>query len=216
MNQATQRSRIGRLAVGGVAAVILAMAFAACGSSAPASPSPSQAASTTPASAPPVSTAPSVAPPASVAPSTAASVAPATDPTIGLKIDAPYTLTALPAALQTTLETQMASGLGAFGGSISFGFRQVGGGAGPSILMVIGFPTGSLNATAYQAALAGMGSSMGTTFATTTVDGVDVANGTSATGGVAVFHIGDHMLVVISPTASESLPISTALIKANQ
>ena len=49
-----------------------------------------------------------------------------------------------------------------------------------------------------------------------TVDGVDVSTGTQASGGVAVFHIGDHMLVVISPTPAETLPISTALIKANK
>jgi hypothetical protein len=60
-----------------------------------------------------------------------------------------------------------------------------------------------------------MGSSMGATLTTSTVEGVDVASGTASTGGVGVFHIGDHMLVVISPTASESLPIATALIKAN-
>jgi len=91
-----------------------------------------------------------------------------------------------------------------------------GGNATGSILMVIAFPTGSLSATAYQAALAGMGSSMGATFDTSTVSGVDVANGKASTGGVAVFHIGDHMLVVISPAAAESLPIATALITANQ
>jgi len=57
---------------------------------------------------------------------------------------------------------------------------------------------------------------MGATFSTSTVDGVDVANGKAQTGGVAVFHIADHMLVVIAQTASDSLPIATALIKANQ
>jgi hypothetical protein len=111
----------------------------------------------------------------------------------------------------------MAAGLGAFGDTVKVGFRQVGGGnAAGSILMVISFPSGSLSAPAYQAALAGMGSSMGATFTTSTVDGVDVSTGTASTGGVAVFHIADHMLVVISTSAAESLPIATALIGANQ
>jgi hypothetical protein len=56
---------------------------------------------------------------------------------------------------------------------------------------------------------------MGAAFTTSTVEGVDVASGTASTGGVGVFHIGDHMLVVISPSAAEALPIATALIKAN-
>ena len=111
----------------------------------------------------------------------------------------------------------MATSLGAFGDAIKVGFRQIGGGnATGTILMVIAFPSGSLNAAAYQGALGGMAASMGATFTTSTVEGVDVANGRSSTGGVAVFHIGDRMLVVISPAAAESLPIATALIKANQ
>ena len=114
-----------------------------------------------------------------------------------------------------TLETQMASGLGTLGGSVQVGFRQVGGSSG-SILMVIAFPAGSLSAAAYQAAVAVMGSNLGATFSTSTVDGVDVANGKAKTGGVAMFHIADHLLVVISPLDSESLPIATAIIHANQ
>ena len=139
----------------------------------------------------------------------------AADPAAGLKIDAPYTLTTLPGGLQQTLETQMASGLGTLGGSVQVGFRQVGGSSG-SILMVIAFPAGSLSAAAYQAAVAVMGSNLGATFSTSTVDGVDVANGKAKTGGVAMFHIADHLLVVISPLDSESLPIATAIIHANQ
>jgi predicted small lipoprotein YifL len=202
-----------RLVALGATALVLAASMTGCGSSAPASAPP--AASIAAATPSPAASAPAASAPAA---STAPASAPATgaDPAAGLTIDSPYTLTALPAALQQTLETQFASGVGAFGDAVKVGFRQIGGGnATGSILMVIAFPSGSLNATAYQAALAGMGSSMGAAFTTSTVEGVDVASGTASTGGVGVFHIGDHMLVVISPTASESLPIATALIKAN-
>ena len=205
-----------RLVALGATALVLAASLTGCGSSAPASAppaasiaaaTPSPAASTPAASAPAESTAPVT---GSSGPATGA------DPAAGLTIDSPYTLTALPGPLQQTLETQFASGVGAFGDSVKVGFRQIGGGnATGSILMVIAFPSGSLNATAYQAALAGMGSSMGAAFTTSTVEGVDVASGTASTGGVGVFHIGDHMLVVISPSAAEALPIATALIKAN-
>ena len=207
-----------RFVVLGAITVVMAASLIGCGSSAPASDAPAAsiaAATPTPA---PSTAAEASAPAATPAPTTAASgPATGTDPAANLTIDSPYSLTALPPALQQTLQSQMAAGLGAFGDTVKVGFRQVGGGnATGSILMVIAFPSGSLSASAYQAALAGMGSSMGATFETSTVEGVDVANGKASTGGVAVFHIGDHMLVVISPAAAESLPIATALIKANQ
>jgi len=200
-------------------ALVAAIAFAGCGSAAPASnPAPPPPAITTP-----PSVAPSVAP--SIAPSVAPSAAPAStaptgapptgDPAAGLTIDAPYTLTAVPSVLQTTLEQQMSASLGAFGEAIKVGFRQVNGGSGVSILMVIAFPPGSLSAAAYQAALAGMAPSMGATFTTTTIDGVVVSKGDMQTGGVAVFHVDDHMLMVIGQTATDALPVATALIKAN-
>jgi hypothetical protein len=219
MIHATPMPSLRRFLALGATTAVLAASLVACGSSAPAT---APAASTVPVTpSPAASTAaasvPTATPAATPAPTTAASGPTAADAAAGLKIDSPYTLTALPGALQQTLESQMAAGLGAFGSSVNVGFRQIdGGNAAGSILMVIAFPSGSLSATAYQAALAGMGSSMGATFETSTVDGVDVANGKAATGGLAVFHIGDHMLVVISPAAAESLPIATALIKANQ
>lgn len=194
-------------------AIVLATVIAACGSSAPAS------------GALPSVAVPSVALPSIVLPSIALpSVNPgasggttAVDPAADLKIDAPYSLVALPPSLQQTLETSMATSLGAFGQAIKVGFRQVSGGAGMiSILMAISFPAGTLNASAYQAALTGMGGSMGATFTTTTVDGVDVSSGTMTTGGVAIFHHGDRMVMVIAPTPSDALPIATALVKANK
>ena len=191
---------------------------AACGSSAPSTPTPS----TAPSVAAP-SVAPSVAAP-SAAPSTPAASAPAAsggtaagDPATGLTIAAPYALTALPTALQQTMETQMAGTLNAFGGSIKVGFRQVSGGTGFTMLMVMAFPSGSLNDAAYAGALGGMGASMGgAAFTKSTVGGVEVSSSKVSTGGISVFHIGDHMLMVISDSQATTLPVATALINANQ
>jgi hypothetical protein len=214
MTRTTSLPTLGRLARFGTMAVVVSASLIGCGSSAPATTVP--VASTAAATASPVASTPAASAPAASTGSGAPASAPAAaDPAAGLKIGAPSTLTTLPGGLQQTLESQMAGGLGAFGGAVQVGFRQVGGSSG-SILMVIAFPAGSLSAAAYQAAVAVMASNLGATFSTSTVDGVDVANGKAKTGGVAMFHIADHLLVVISPLETESLPIATALITANQ
>jgi len=192
-------------------ALLLGATIAACGSSAPASnPLPSIA---VPSISLPSITLPSI-PVASVGPG--ASVGTGVDAAAGLTIDAPYSLNPMPPALEQVIETQMASSLGAAGSTVSFGFRQVGGGTGTPILMVMGFPSGSLSASAYQAALGGITANTAATFKTTTVDGVEVSTGTAATGGIAVFHIGDHLLAILGTTETEGLAIATALIGANQ
>ncbi|MEO5940264.1 MAG: hypothetical protein ABIZ72_04890 [Candidatus Limnocylindrales bacterium] len=198
----------------------LALIVAACGSSGPASTAPSVAPSVA-ASAPAAPAASAAAASAPAAPSAAATTATGSgavgaDAAAGLTIDAPYALTALPAALQQVMQTQLASGLGASGGLISIGFRQIDGGTGSSILMVMGFPSGTLNAAAYAAALGGMSGSLGATFTTSTVDGIDVSSGKAATGGMAIFQVEDHMLVVISPSDADALPIAKALISSNK
>lgn len=81
--------------------------------------------------------------------------------------------------------------------------------------MVIGFPAGSLNEAAYAGALAGMASSMGTTFTSTTVEGVAVSTGSAGSGSVAVFPAGDRLILVVAEKEADTLPIATALIKAN-
>jgi hypothetical protein len=201
-------SPIQRRALIAVAAVALAITLAGCSNSASptASASPIQAATATPS--------PATSPSLAAAASAAASKGP--DAAAGLKIDAPYTFVDLPPAMQQAFEAQMASSLGAFGGIISFGFRQVDGGTGQDYLMVLAFPSGMMNASAFQQMVGGLSGSMGATLQTTTVDGVDVASGPSSTGGVAFFHIGDHVLVVISQQPADSLPIAKALISANQ
>ena len=118
--------------------------------------------------------------------------------------------------MQQAFEAQMASSLGAFGNSITFGFRQVEGGTGQAFLMVLAFPTGTVTASTFQAMVTGISGSMGATLQTTTVDGVDVASGPATSGGIGIFHIGDHILIVIAEKPADSLPISKALISANQ
>lgn len=203
-----------RVAVIAVTTLVAALTLAGCGSTAPASnPAPSTPAVTAPPSVAPTLV-PTVVP--SVAPSVAVTGAPPTgDPAAGLKIEAPYGMIALPSSLQTTFEQQMATGLGALGSSIKVGFRQVTGGTGSSILMVIAFPTGSLTAANYQAALARMAPSMGATFTTTTVGGVEISKGAMSSGAIAIFHVGDHMLMVIGQTEADSVAVATSLINAN-
>jgi hypothetical protein len=214
MNQAPSFPARGRLALRGACAFVLVTTIAACGSAAPAS-----APVTIPSISVPSIALPSIALPSLGLPSTnpGSSGGTAVDAAAGLKIDAPYSLTAVPGALQSALETQMAAGLGAFGDAIKIGFRQIGGStAGSPILMVMAFPSGTLSAAGYAAALGGMKTSMGATFTTSTIDGIEVSTGKAATGGIGVFHIGDHMLVIISPSDTEVVPIATALISANQ
>jgi hypothetical protein len=211
-NMAAFGIRPPRRALMAFASVVIAVALAGCGNSAGTSPSasPSQVAAASASSAPSASVAASSAPSAS----TAASRGP--DPAAGLKIDAPYSFVDLPPAMQQAFETQMASSLGAFGSSITYGFRQVQGGTGLTYLLVLAFPSGTMNASTFQGMVGGLSGSMGATLTTTTVDGVDVASGPSSSGGVAIFHIGDHALIVIAEKPADSLPVAKALISANQ
>ena len=210
-----------RAAFLGAASIALVVVLAACGSSA----SPSTSASTAPSIAPSVaapSVEPSVAPPSaepSVAP---ASVTPsggggtATDPAEGLKIGAPYAIVALPAAAQQVFETQMSTSLGALGSNISFGFRSITGGKGQNILMVLAFPAGTMSASVFTGMVGGMGASMGATLTKTTSGGVDIYAGASSTGGVGIFHVGDHAIIVISEKSDDALQVAEALVAANQ
>ena len=218
MLAANRPPRRARLAHAGLAGLVLVIA-AACGSSAPASIAVSAAPSVAPTAVPSIAL-PSIELPSFVLPSFAlpslptGSAAPGVDAAEGLTIDPPYTLTALPGALQEQMSSQMTASLGGFGDSFKFGFRQVAGGTGASILLVMEFPKGTLG-LGYQAALTGLGSSLGATFKPSTVDGVEVSSGKATTGGVAAFHVDDHLLLVVSQTDTEALAVATALIGAN-
>ena len=73
-----------------------------------------------------------------------------------------------------------------------------------------------LSETAYQAMLTGMQSSMGVTFKTQTISGVDVATGTSATANIGVMQNGDHVILTLTPTEAELPGIAKAIIDANK
>jgi len=210
--------RRGRRALLALATIAVAVALAGCGGTA----SPAANASTAPSQAAPITPAPTASPSPAASPSAAASApasaatSPGPDPAAGLKVDAPYTFVALPPAMQQAFESQMASSLGAFGSSITFGFRQVDGGTGQAFLMVLAFPTGTVSAPTFEGMLGGLSGSMGATLQKTTVDGVEVSSGPSTSGGVGIFHIGDHVLIVIAEKPADALPIAKALISANQ
>jgi hypothetical protein len=118
--------------------------------------------------------------------------------------------------MQQAFETQMSTSLGALGSSITFGFRQVDGGTGQAFLMVLAFPTGTVSAPTFEGMLGGLSGSMGATLQKTTVDGIEVSSGPSTSGGVGIFHIGDHVLIVIAEKPADALPIAKALISANK
>jgi hypothetical protein len=218
----TTSARIGAHRTWPFAALAIATVFAvaACGNASP-STSASQPASAAPSAAAPsvASVAPSV--PASVAPTAPASVQPssgtgsASDPAKDVKIAAPYTIAPLPAALQSVFEQQMQASLGALGNNITFGFRTIAGGAGQNILMVMAFPSGTLSASAFTGMVGGMGASMNANLTKTTTDGVDIFAGASPTGGVAIFHVGDHAIIVISEKSDDALKVAQALVGAN-
>lgn len=212
------------------AALALSLLVAACGNSA--SPTTSASASApvastavAPSAAP--SVAPSVAPSPSVEPSVEPSVAASAsagssavagvDPAVGLTIGAPYQLIDLPSAAKTQIEQQMATGLGAFGNTVKFGFRQVTGGTSiANILMVMAFPQGTLNDAGYAGAIGGMTTAMKAKVTTSMEGGIDVTSGTFQGGTMAAFHDGDHLLFVLSAQAQDALPIAKALIAANK
>jgi hypothetical protein len=197
---------------GASAALIAAVIVAAC--SPAASPSPSPTTAPTPA--------PTVAPTASVPPSPSAAAvaspsAPIKDPTVDLKIAAPYELTALDPATEAAIRGQIAGSLGAFGGIFDIGVRQVtDNGQMVGFVMAMGFPSGVLTEGAYKGALAGLASSLGITFATTDVNGTTLSSASNATAGYAAYQDGDNLMFVISPpTGAKPDAIASALIAAN-
>lgn len=210
-----RRSRL----TGAGAALAIALVATACGSApspAGASSAPSVAAASPSPSVASVAPSPSAPPAASASTAPAGSGSTAVDPAAGITIDAPYSIAALPAAMQTLFEQQMSTSLGAFGNNITFGFRQINGGKGQDFLMVLAFPAGSVTAATFTGMVGGLGGSMGATLTKTTVDGIDVHSGPSSTGGVALFHVGDQVLIVISQDKADPLAIAKALISSNQ
>jgi hypothetical protein len=203
------RARGGRL----LALVFVGLLIAACSPAASGAPSVSEAPAATPTSAPSPSPSPSPASSLSDAPSASA----AADPALGLKIAAPYELVALDPALETSFRQQFAVSAGAFASLIGIGGREVtSSGALAGYVFVIAFPAGVLTDASYQAMLGGIASSSQLTFTTATISGVSFSSGTTATSGLGAFRVGDHVVMVVTPTATTLTPIATALISANK
>ena len=198
----------------GLAVSLLGLALAACSPAASVAPS----ATAVPTAAPTV--APTVAATAAPTPSPSVAVASASaapDPAIGLKIAAPFALTELDPALEAVFRDQFTKGAGAFGSLIGLGGRTITqDGKLVGYVFVIGFPTGMLSDTAYQAMLTGMEPGMGVSFKTEKISGVDVSVGESAAANVAVFQDGDNVVLTLSPTAAELPALAKALIDANK
>jgi len=139
------------------------------------------------------------------------------DPAIGLKIASPYQLTPLDPALEAVFQQQFTQGAGAFSSLVGVGGRTVTkDGKLVGYIFVIGFPAAMLSETAYQAMITGMQSSMGVTFTTQTISGVDVSTGTSATANIGVMQNGDHVILTLTPTSAELPGVAKAIIDANK
>jgi hypothetical protein len=212
----TQAFAIGSRAPRGLAFILLGVLLAACSPGA-ASVAPSATAVTTPEPSVAATAAPTIAATPSASTAAAASASALPDPAIGLKIGTPYKLTALDPALEAVFKEQFTQGAGAFGSLVGVGGRTVTkDNQLVGYVFVIGFPTGMLSQTAYQAMLTGMQSSMGVTFKTQTISGVDVATGTSTTANVGVMQNGDHVVLTLTPTGAELPGIAKAIIDANK
>jgi hypothetical protein len=202
----------GRPARRALALAVLGLVALACSPTASLSPSPSSAPS---AAATPNPT-PAITPVPSATPAASASVAAAADPSIGLKIAAPYELKALDPAVEAVFRQQFMASAGAFGSLIGVGGRNVTENGTPvGFVFVVGFPAGIMNDIAYQSMVSGLESSTGVAFKTTTISGTAVSTGASATGGVGVYKDGDNVVILITPSAANVEAVAKALIAAN-
>jgi hypothetical protein len=194
---------------------LFGVVLAACSPGA-ASVAPSATASPVPVptAAPTVAATPAPTPSPSTA---AASGSAAPDPSVGLKITTPYALTPLDPALEALFKEQFTAGAGTFGSLMGVGGKTVTqDGKLVGYVFVIGFPAGMLSDVAYKAMVEGMQSSMGVTFTTQTISGVDVSIGSSASANMGVLQDGDHVVLVLTPTAAELPKVAKAIVDANK
>ena len=155
---------------------------------------------------------PTPAPTATTAPSASAAV----DPAAGLAIADPYTLQELDAAAAETIQGAMAKGMGAFASVIHVGMREVQkAGTIVGYVMVIQFPTGTLSDTTYNGFLAGIASTGSSTLKVVKVGSTSISTGTMSGLSVGMYRAGDAVMLIMSPTATEVVPIAKALIAAN-
>jgi hypothetical protein len=197
------------------ALLVLVAAFVVSACSPAAAPTPSPTAVPTPTVAPTLTAASSSSVEPSVAPSASTAIK---DPTIDLKIAAPYQLVALDPVAEAALRQQITGSLGAMSGLFDIGVRQVtANGNVQGFVMAMGFPAGILSDTTYKSAVGGLEASLGVTFKTSDVSGVEVSSATNATAGYAAFKDGDNLMLVITPAAGgDPDAIAKALITANK
>jgi hypothetical protein len=195
------------------ALVILVTAFtiSACSST---PPSPSPTAVPTPTAAPTVAPTPSPSTPPSAAPGASVAIK---DPTVDLKIAAPYTLVALDPVAEAAIRQQISGSLGSLGGIFDIGVRQVtANGTLAGVVMVIAVPPGLLSEAAYKGLLGGLESGLGVTFKTSDVSGHSVSSASNATAGYAAYQDGDNLVLVMTPPGgAQPADIAKALITAN-
>jgi hypothetical protein len=204
------RPRGGRL----LSLILIGLLIVACSPAASAAPSATETPAATPTSSPSPSPSPS---PASSPSDTPSASAAAVDPALGLKIAAPYELVALDPALEASFRQQFATSAGAFASLIGIGGREVtSSGLLAGYVFVIAFPAGVLTDASYQAMLGGIATGSQLTFTATTISGVSFSSGTTTTSGLGAFRVGDHVVMVVAPTATTLTPIATALITANK
>jgi hypothetical protein len=179
----------------------LALAVTACGSSSStASPSASGVA------------------PATAAPSGAGSsgVAPSGGATLGLAIGAPYTLTDVPSTLATTLQAAIEKDMGGISKVVHVGVKTVQQGTkAAAYLMVVAFPPGTLTDAIYSEAITNLSMGSESSFQSQVISNVRVDTGLMGGANVGVFRTGDTLLVTMSPTGGDVLPVVKALIAAN-
>jgi hypothetical protein len=105
---------------------------------------------------------------------------------------------------------------GAFGGLIAFGGRAVLQDAKPAgYVFVIGFPAGVMSDITYQSVLGGLASSSNIQFTDSTVSGTTLSSGSNAQVGYGIFHVGDRIIMAVTPPGVPADPIAKALIAAN-
>ena len=198
-----------------VSALLIGLVFVACSPASPSSVAPSTPA--LPTAAPTVAPTVAATAAATASPSTATATGSAQpDPAAGLEIAAPYTLTALDRALETTFRDQFTKGAGAFGSLIDVGGRTANkDGRVAGYVIVLGFPAGILTESTFDLLLTGLGSSSTTPFTETMISGVPVAVGTAATANMGIFRADDTIVMTLSPAAAEVPEIAKALIDAN-
>jgi hypothetical protein len=171
-------------------------------------PSPTPSPSDTPAPTPSPSENPSVAP--------SASTAAAPDPAEGLAIAPPFTLASLDPVVDAAFRRQFTASAGGAAGLVDVGGRNaLKSGALAGVIFVIAFPTGLMTDAAYQTLLTGLQTSMKATLTATTISGTKVSSGATPTGGLGVFRVGDHVILVLTPASTDVTPVATALITAN-